>query len=525
MEKNNKLINLISSLIKSFKDYDKNLKKRFKVDTIFLGFEENANKNLSKLINLSDSRYKSVKYGIKLNSILNNQKCKYKDLNEGIKNDKLYSSNILEPEKSKLFKSVVSFKNKEIYDIRDKLINTLRINKEDKKNGLKRYDSKARSETKISTLKIRMPSNNRNNIYIKSPIKKKLISYSNKNLFTPKLSEHLDDVDDDGLTENQKLIDKLMKEDYKTFFSKMNSYHNFLNKLKSLSNEYHKGKGIKINKDNFDHIISGVSPKRLKFLSYNDQYQPYTTQKNKKKDLEFDLKTIQKIKLDHIKNNNNFVKNKINKSNKTTYSPSISNYNNIIGKNKSLVSRSELKTNFSMTNTIDNNNDFNRKEPLIFNSSRNRKIFDEKKNYNFKNTANIVFNETENGLFYGQNFLNKTKSFNNYFNKCFKKKRKKLKINIDKDDNNNNNIYNYKPQNENLRKNSSSKKIEIKEYYQKDDKENIRREFQTIYEQKKLEWKKEEKLKELERLKDMKKKKEIENFLLEATNNNLLKKQ
>ena len=168
MEKNNKLLNLIGSLINSFKDYDKKLKKRFKVDTIFLGFEENADKNLTKLINLSDSRYKSVKYGIKLNSILNNQKSKYENLNEGIKNDKLYSSNILETEKSKLFKSAVSFKNKEIYDIRDKLINTLRINKENKKNRLKRYNNKASSESRVRTLKRKIPLNNRNSKYIKS---------------------------------------------------------------------------------------------------------------------------------------------------------------------------------------------------------------------------------------------------------------------------------------------------------------------------------------------------------------------
>ena len=151
MEKNNELNDLINSLITSFKDYDKNLKKRFKVDSIFLGFDVNADKILKKIINLSDSRYKSVKFGIKLNNIINQQKDKYETLIEGIKTDKIYSSNILEPEKSKLLKSVVSVKNREIYDIRDKLINSLNSSRNlfNHNSKLKMNLNKNKSESKV----------------------------------------------------------------------------------------------------------------------------------------------------------------------------------------------------------------------------------------------------------------------------------------------------------------------------------------------------------------------------------------
>jgi len=512
MEKNNELNDLINSLITSFKDYDKNLKKRFKVDSIFLGFDENADKILKKIINLSDSRYKSVKFGIKLNNIINQQKGKYETLIEGIKTDKIYSSNILEPEKSKLLKSVVSVKNREIYDIRDKLINSLNNSRNlfNRNSKLKMNMSKNKSESKVRrNLKLRGSYNSN---YYQSPTQKRMFSLSNKNIYLKSSSKKIQELDPKA--EGQKLIDNLMKEDYKNFFVKMKSYHNFLDKLKSMSYESCKGKGLKINKDNFDHILAGVNPSRLKFLSYTENHKPSTEQKNIKKDLEFDLKTIQKIKLDHEKKNNNiFLKYNLPKSNRTEYNPStISNYNTITN-NKSLTvrSNSSLYDNISLNST-----------------SRNKRTLD--KNFNYKNTAHIVLSETENGLFNGEIFMNKTKSFNNYFNKCFrinndqkniekkieKKNKKKKEIN---------NIVPYITKNEDIGKSMRKKTSDIKiKGYEQKDRERIRKEFQAIYDRKRMEWKEEEKMKELKKLKEEQKRKEIENFLANAENNILLKK-
>ena len=72
-----------------------------------------------------------------------------------------------------------------------------------------------------------------------------------------------------------------------------------------------------------------------------------------------------------------------------------------------------------------------------------------------------------------------------------------------------------------MRKKTSD--IKIKGYEQKD-RERIRKEFQAIYDRKRMEWKEEEKMKELKKLKEEQKRKEIENFLANAENNILLKK-
>ncbi len=516
MDKNNKVNNLIQSLIESFKGYDHNIKNRLKIDSIVLGFEENANKNFSKLINLSDSRYKYVKFGVKLDNILNRQKSKYKNLNDGIKNDKIYSTNLLDSEKSKLLQSVVSVKNKEIVDIREKLINTLRstdniLHKKNKLKSIVKKNSKNKSFHKKRSLKIKISNNNS----FQTPFEKRISNLTNGSKFSRR---HTIKKNTNKKSEGEKLIDNLMQEDYHNFFDKINSYHNFLDKLKNISDEYYKGKGLKINKDNFDHILSSINPNSLQFLTYNDKYQPSIVNRDSiKKDLEFDLKKIQKLKLNHEKNNNSVLKTKLSKSCRTEYHP-IKSLINKNQKNKNLGFDS--LSNSSNSNGIESyNNIFN--SNLFGNNSKNHKTIDTIRNYDFKNTANIVYNEIEHGLFYGQNFNNKREEFNNYFNKCFFKKNKKLE----------NNIKNIKKSNGNLnigdnvflKRSQNEYILEIKEYQQKR-RDNIRKEFQNIYEKKKLEWKNEEKIKELQKIKENQKRKEIENFLLNMQNKSLLKK-
>ena len=65
--------------------------------------------------------------------------------------------------------------------------------------------------------------------------------------------------------------------------------------------------------------------------------------------------------------------------------------------------------------------------------------------------------------------------------------------------------------------------IEIKEYNEKNV-EAIKKKFQEIYEQKKIKWKKEDILMGLKKEKEMQNIFEIENFLFEVQNKNLLKK-
>ena len=285
MKKNIRLNNLIKSLIASFKDYDNNLKNRFKVDSIILGLEENIDKNLNKLIHLSDSRYKYVKFGVKLDNILDRQKIKYENLNKQIINDKIYSSNVLDLEKSKLFKSAVTIKNKEITDIREKLISILResrdkINKKIE-NKVSR-NKKIKSEAKIPKLTIDISENNNHKI---SPIRKSnrnISNLANKSLFSKKQSISINN----NKIEGQNKYDNIMKEDYDNFFSTIDSYHTFLGELKTITNYPHNHKGIKISKDNFEHIQSNLNPNSLKFLTYTENENLSKSKKEIKKDIE-----------------------------------------------------------------------------------------------------------------------------------------------------------------------------------------------------------------------------------------------
>ena len=124
---NDKITNkIIKSMLKSFKDYNNNLNARIRADSIFLFLDGNANKAFSKLINLSNSRYKAIKSGINIKSMISKQKKNYSLLNDKFQNDILFNSPTLITEKKKLDKSVNTLKNKEIVDLREKLINSLR---------------------------------------------------------------------------------------------------------------------------------------------------------------------------------------------------------------------------------------------------------------------------------------------------------------------------------------------------------------------------------------------------------------
>jgi hypothetical protein len=124
---NNKVSNqIIISLLNSFKDYNKNLKARIKTDSMYLYLNDNANKAFFNLVNLSNNRYKAIKSGINIKTILTKQKKNYSLLNNKFHHDIFFGSPCLMTEKKKLEKSVNAFKTKEINSLRGKLISSLR---------------------------------------------------------------------------------------------------------------------------------------------------------------------------------------------------------------------------------------------------------------------------------------------------------------------------------------------------------------------------------------------------------------
>ncbi len=117
---------LIPELITNFKDYDKNFSNRIKVDNLLMSFNDDANRNFTKFVDLSNKRYKSIKSGNTLSNILGKQMPTYNKLNKEINNNEIYSTTELEEDKKKLGKSVNKFKSKELNVIREQLKDSLR---------------------------------------------------------------------------------------------------------------------------------------------------------------------------------------------------------------------------------------------------------------------------------------------------------------------------------------------------------------------------------------------------------------
>ena len=473
---------LINSLVKSFKEYDESLKNKLRANNLFSSLDESTNKNFNKLINLSDLRYKSVKSGVKLNNILKAQKSKYENLIEELKNDKLYSTNNLDSEKSKLFKSSVKYKNKEILRIRNKLKNSL---KPKQKLYLITEKENSSSKDNIPRLKkiIRKVSN---------------LAFINE-FFRNKLKKKKTEK------KNEKLFSNMIQDDYKHFQDKMEEYQNFLGKIRNLSENQNNIKRLKIDKNIFKNTIQSLNPNSFIALTYEESSDRKKI-KPRKKDIEFDVRKIKNIKKSHDKNYNNILKNKTSKVCMTEYNNSI--YSNNTSRNKANISRNLTNNNFSIT--------LNSQRLSIKNNSLDKNKLD-----NFKNTAYIVMNETEHGLFNEENFKKKKNKLNTFFktynksleNKIQNVKRQSIKLSLKNQEDDNINNPNMK---ENI--------FEIKDYNEKNN-EIIRKKLQEIYEQKKLKWKKEDKLYEIKKEKDKQNLYEIENFLFEVQNKKLLNKK
>ena len=492
MKNHDNVNELIRSLVKSFGELDKSLKNKIIVNSIFSSLDDNTSKNLNKLINYSDLRYKSVKSGGKLTNIIKKQKPKYELLVEELKNDKLYSTNVLNKEKAKLFKNSLVYKNKEIYELRNKLKHSLKktqtifnIKKEDNqspKHHIPRLRNMIKKASKLLHLKT----------FFKNKLKTKRLE-----------------------KQNEKLMNILIEEDYKSFHNKIENYQNFLGQIRTMSENNTDKKGLKIDKTFFKEALQSINPNSFKALTYRDcSYDK--NKKIKKKDFEFDLRKIKNIKMSHDKNYNNILKNKNSKMCRTEYNTSL--INNFSSRNKGLNSYNQTE---NFRNTI--NTDNNPKEEM-----KNKcKALDKKIVSNFKNTAYIVLNESENGLNNEENFVIKRNKLNSKFkyfktynemfnnNKIIATERESIRKSI--------HIPNLKEveYKNNLNKNDNN--IEIMEYTERPN-DKIREKFQEIYELKKLKWEKEDKLKELKKERDKQNMLEISKFLYEIQDKKLLKR-
>ena len=345
---------IIPPLLSSFKDYNSNLRTRLKANSLFLSFDEKSKKTFNKFIILSNQRFKLMKYGGNLNSILSNQRNNYTKINNEIKNDILYTTSYPNNERKKLIKGVNEFKSKEISSMREKLYETLRYHSiYDKKiKNHKLVSSEDSSKQKFQNLKGSKILNNR------------------KKTNDMDLSSQIEFL--------QAKTEQEIKDDQIHFTNGLEEYKKFLKNKKNELNDVQNQKVIKIYKSDFGDIESHLQDSNIKILTYKTNS---SENKNKKvkEDSKFDINILYKIK--------NYKKNK-NKG--------------ILPKLISFEKESEEtlkdKSSFSSNNSSKLNKNFN--------------------NTDLKNTIAIINEEARNSKDLKEKFDNQKLRFDKYFNQA-----------------------------------------------------------------------------------------------------------
>ena len=448
---------LIPSLISLFNEYNNNLRTRLKADTLFLSFDERSKKTFNKFINLSNDRFKLMKYGGQLNHIILNQKQNYSKLHKDIENDLLFNTNYSTVERKKLIKSVNEFKSKEISKVRDKLFETLK-----QRTAI---DIMLR-EKQILARKEKAQNNN----FLKR------FSSTSKLMHISSLENEKNKFYDNRIDFIEKHFRDTIADDQKNFMNGMETYKNLLktkkngfynnNEFKNMNNN----KYVKISKNEFSDIESHLNENNIKVLSYNEDISN-NSNKKKNEDEKFDINCLYKIK-----NNNNF--NSKHPDDKFKLFPKL-----------------KLNTESSTNLTINNN---------FRENSLNYKTFS---NHEVKNTIKLIKKEAFNGVMLGEKFQSQKERFDTYYNRHFPnfahKPEKNTQFRKIKED-----IKRRKTMRKTVRKTKINKKRKLSNY------EQIFEDFQKIYNDKKEIWKKEDNEKEIMRKNEEKKEKDIINFLL-----------
>jgi hypothetical protein len=476
MNKSSQITNLlIPSLISLFNQYNDNLRTRLKADALLLSFDEKTQKTFNKFINLSNDRFKLMKYGGKLNHIISNQKQNYSKINNDIQNDLLFNTNYSNVERKKLIKSVNEFKSKEIVNVRDKLFESLKQRTSidillRKKQMMSRKDkNKKRNTTKKST----------------NGSKGSKVSFI--------LPEESEKNENNKKTENKKNENKVeiiekspneeIKEDHINFINGIESYKSLLNEKRNSINDvekkssgYYTNRFVKINKNDFKDIETTLNENNIKILSYNEE-ELNKKEKKKNEDATFDINQLYKIK----NNNNNNYKNQM----------------HFLPRLKPIETES---SNFEFLDTNDNY-DNKKQRSLTYN------------NNDMKNTIKIIRKEAYNGVMLGQKLLNQKKNFDMRYVRRFPKYF--LDIYEQK-----NRLKQYKKE-KNEEEHIIIPKIIKKRKLSKNEK--IIEDFQKIYDNKKQIWKKEEKQKKINEKMKEKQQNDIINFLLNLKDRNIKK--
>ena len=270
MNENQSANELIPQLIQDSKEFAKSLNARIKVNGIFNEFNENTNQNFHKFVKMSNTRYKSVKSGNRLENVLRSQKQLYFNIADQLNEDKaLNNLQEIEQEKKKLNTNLDAKKTKELNKLRDKL----RISIKDlSKTEIRRRE---RLNERIKT---------KHNGY--GPI-------TETNRFfrqTSKTNEHLKEKSHilcitekpNPIEEREEFVSGLITQDQNFFSSHLNEYQKFLNVLKDNTKN---GRNIKIEKNGLDGPSNFFLTEKLNLLSFKEKKKEIQVKKKEEDNL------------------------------------------------------------------------------------------------------------------------------------------------------------------------------------------------------------------------------------------------
>ena len=270
MNENQSANELIPELIKDSKEFTKSLNARIKVNGIFNEFNANTNQNFHKFVNMSNTRYKSVKSGNRLENVLRSQKQLYFNIADQMNEDKaLNNLQEIEQEKKKLNTNLDAKKTKELNKLRDKL----------------RISIKDLSKTEI-----------RRRERLNERIKTKQNGYgpiTETNRFfrqTSKTNEHLKEKSNilcitekpNQIEEREEFVSGLITQDQNFFSSHLNEYQKFLNVLKDNTKN---GRNIKIEKNGLDGPSNFFLTEKLNLLSFKEKKKEIQIKKKEEDNL------------------------------------------------------------------------------------------------------------------------------------------------------------------------------------------------------------------------------------------------
>ena len=190
---------IIPQLLHKSSKYTNAVKKRIKIRSIFSEFDQKANDHFRNFIDESNKRYKGIKSGNHLDTLIYNSKEKYNSLADKILTDNFYIQLNLDQEKEKMRTKTNKQVVKEVTDLMKKVKEyTNVLPKTEQIDYNKDIAQTPRTNSKTGQLHLTRTT-------LKSPRK---------------------------FDENEKVLNDIITEDHNTFQNNMKDYQSYLNELK-----------------------------------------------------------------------------------------------------------------------------------------------------------------------------------------------------------------------------------------------------------------------------------------------------